>query len=439
MMLAPFQLDALVAPAPASAPAAAETDGRRRHARAKKRWSRKRTVVLLVVIIVLLAAGFVVVRLRAPEPRATASPVLHPHVQVAAAPVTLPWPATGQAAISVPAIGVAQASGVEQPVPVASLTKMMTGYVILRDHPLAPGQDGPSVTITPTDVTDYDLDTTEDQANALVSVGEILTERQLLSGLLIHSANNFADTLARWDAGSIPAFVVKMNAMAAQLGMHNTHYADASGFDNASQSTASDSLKVAAVDMDNPTFAAIVRMTSVTLPVAGTISTYTPLIGLQGVIGVKSGFTSMAGGCDVLALVRSVHGLPVLILSAVTGQLGAGQANVLALAGLQAYALANAVGPKIGATSAVPAGTLVANVTSAGHTVPARATSSVSVLTWPGVRITRAFAFAPHVRAGARKGARIGTVAVSLGTQHLTVPVVLGQDLPEATLLQRVF
>ena len=44
----------------------------------------------------------------------------------------------------------------------------------------------------------------------------------------------------------------------------------------------------------------MVQQSSVTLPVAGTISTYTPLLGLDGVIGVKSGFTTAAGGCDVL-------------------------------------------------------------------------------------------------------------------------------------------
>ena len=45
-------------------------------------------------------------------------------------------------------------------------------------------------------------------------------------------------------------------------------------------------------------------MPSITLPVAGTVSTYTPLLGIQGVIGVKSGFTTQAGGCDVLAVMR---------------------------------------------------------------------------------------------------------------------------------------
>ncbi len=146
----------------------------------------------------------------------------------------------------------------------------------------------------------------------------------MLGGLLVHSADNYADLLARWDAGSIPAFVAKMNADASRLGMDHSHFADASGVDPGSESTASDLLKVAAPDMANAAFASMVKMSSVTLPVAGTISTYTPLLGLEGIIGVKSGFTTAAGGCDVLAVVRTVHGEPVLLLAAVTGQQGAG-------------------------------------------------------------------------------------------------------------------
>ena len=66
---------------------------------------------------------------------------------------------------------------------------------------------------------------------------------------------------------------------------------------------------------------------------AGTVSTYTPLLGFFGVVGVKSGFTSAAGGCDVLALSRVVHGHRVTVLAAVTGQTGIGQPDVLLAAG----------------------------------------------------------------------------------------------------------
>ena len=157
---------------------------------------------------------------------------------------------------------------------------------------------------------DFDNDTVEDQANAQVTVGEVLTERQLLEGLLVHSANNFADTLARWDAGSIGG----LRGQDEQHGRATRHgpypLRRSSGFDQGSQSTAGDLLKVAAPDMENPTFAGIVRMSSVTLPVAGTISTYTPLLGFEGVIGVKSGFTTAAGGCDVVAVMRRCTGCP---------------------------------------------------------------------------------------------------------------------------------
>ena len=99
-------------------------------------------------------------------------------------------------------------------------------------------------------------------------------------------------------------------------------------------------------------------------------------------IGVKSGFTSEAGGCDVLAAMRTVHGRPVLLLAAVTGQTGPG---VLAQAGLHGLALVNVLGPLIGTTAVLQGGDVVAHMSEAGQTVDARAASSASVLTWPGV------------------------------------------------------
>jgi len=290
--------------------------------------------------------------------------------------------------------------------------------------------------MTQTDLEDFETDTVEDEANAQVALGEVLTERQLLEGLLVHSANNFADTLARWDAGDIPTFVAKMNATAIQLGMRHTHYADPSGFDQGSQSTAGDVLKVAALDMDDPTFASIVRMPSVTLPVAGTISTYTPWLGFQGVIGVKSGFTTAAGGCDVVAVTRRVHGKKAMILSAVTGQTGP---DVLAVAGYFALNLADHVGVSIGAAPIVRAGERVAEVEVAGHTVAATAASTVTMLTWPGASARRTLFQERKVRAGAGRGTRVAYVVVTLGRQRAVVPVLLQRALPKLTLLQRLF
>jgi D-alanyl-D-alanine carboxypeptidase (penicillin-binding protein 5/6) len=393
-------------------------------------------VAVLALVTVLVVASVMVGRLDAPAPVAAVVSILRPTVSVPATAVTLPWPAMGEAAIAVPSIGVDMPSGPEQPVPVASLTKMMTAYVILHDHPLKLGQNGPNITITQADLNDYDSDTVNDEANAQVTLGEVLTEKQLLGGMLVHSANNYADTLAMWDAGNIPSFVSKMNRTAAELGMDHTHYADPSGYNQMSQSTAGDLLTVASPDMQNPVFASFVKMPSITLPVAGTISTYTPLLGIQGVIGVKSGFTTVAGGCDVVAVVRSVHGLPVLILSAVTGQQGP---NVLVKAGLMALNLANHVGPSILASPIVRAGAVVAHVSATGHTVDAVAQSTANMLSWPGVRAHRILVSAGTVTSGTKSGTRIGTIVVTLGTQHVAIPVHLDRGLPKETLLQRLF
>jgi len=400
--------------------------------RSRRRW----WIVTLLTLAVVLALGVLAAaRLRAAVPVVSVTATMPTSVYVAASKVSLPWPATGQSAIAVPSIGVDVTSGLEQAVPIASLTKLMTAYLILRDHPLPLGEDGPRLTMTQTDLNDFETDTVEDQANAQVAVGEVLTERQLLEGLLVHSANNFADTLARWDAGDIPTFVAKMNATATLLGMRHTHYADPSGFDQGSQSTAADLLKVAALDMDDPTFTSIVRMSSVTLPVAGTISTYTPWLGFQGVIGVKSGFTTAAGGCDVVAVTRRVQGKKAMILAAVTGQTGP---DVLAVAGYLALNLADHVDVSIGAAPIIRAGEQVAVVRVAGHTVAATAASTVTMLTWPGVSARRAFQ-GRNISAGAGRGTRIGAVVLALGRQRAVVQVRLQRALPKPTLLQRLF
>ena len=279
---------------------------------------------IIVVILLLAGAGaYAGLRLRQPAPSPAVTSVLPLSVDVpSSVEVPLPFPTTGEGAVSIPSIGVEEASVAEKPVPVASLTKLMTAYIVLHDHPLAANQAGPSVTVTQADVTGLRNDAVSDDTNAQVTLGEQITEQQLLGGLLVHSADNYADLLAGWDAGTIPAFIAKMNATAAALGMTQTHFADASGISPQSVSTAGDILKVAAPDMAYPVVVSIVDNNSVTLPVAGTLSTYTPLLGLDGIIGVKSGYTDAAGGCDVVAVLRSVHGHPTLLLAAVTGQTG---------------------------------------------------------------------------------------------------------------------
>ncbi len=234
----------------------------------------------------------------------------------------LPWPKVGQGAVAVRGVGLIGSSPNERPRPIASLTKIMTAVVILEDHPLALGQPGPTFTINASEVDDYKADVADGDSTLRVAVGEKLTQYQLLEGLLIPSGDNIADLLAIWDAGSVHAFVAKMNAMVQTLGLGGTHYGDASGLSTSSVSTAADQAKVAATLMGSAVVREIVRRSHVTLPVAGKISNYNPALGVDGIIGIKSGWTPEAQSCLVTAAFRRIHGRGVLVISVTLGQPG---------------------------------------------------------------------------------------------------------------------
>jgi D-alanyl-D-alanine carboxypeptidase (penicillin-binding protein 5/6) len=158
-----------------------------------------------------------------------------------------------------------------------------------------------------------------------------------LNGLLVHSAGNYAELLAVLVSGSISTFVAHMNAGATALGLLHTHYDDVSGYSPLSVSTALDQAMLAVIVMRSSLVRAIVNQPTVTLPVAGTVNSFTPLVGVDNVVGVKSGRTDAAGGCDVLAMTFDQGGVTRIIYAVVLGQRGG---DLLTPAGQAALALA---------------------------------------------------------------------------------------------------
>ena len=171
----------------------------------------------------------------------------------------------------------------------------MTAYLTLRRYPLNGEADGFTITVTVAQAQSAAESAAESQSVVAVRAGEQLTERQLLEGLLIPSGNNFAQMLAVHMAGSETRFTADMNAEARALGMSQTNYSDPSGFDPDTVSTAADQLRVLRQAMRFPVFRQIVSMAAVTLPVAGTLTNFNPLIA-EGYAG-KTGSDSAAGGC----------------------------------------------------------------------------------------------------------------------------------------------
>src|SRR4029450_2256055 len=99
-----------------------------------------------------------------------------------------------------------------------SVAKVMTAYLVLRDHPLGLGQDGPTITLTDADVADTHRRRRQRESVVSIAAGEELTELQALQALLLPSANNIGAVLARWDAGLEDRFVARMNGTARSRG-----------------------------------------------------------------------------------------------------------------------------------------------------------------------------------------------------------------------------
>lgn len=210
---------------------------------------------------------------------------------------SLPWPAEGQASVLVEGLGDRGdlgTKGEQTPVPIASITKVMTAYVVLQDHPLRGNESGPDITVDREAAAES---YSADESTAPVIQGMRISERRLLELMLIPSGNNIARMLARWDAGSQQAFVVKMNRAARALGMDHTTYTGAAGVEPSTASTSEDQLKLAQQAMRNAAIRAIVALPATTSPgFAGRLLNTNSLLGKDGLIGIKTGSSTAAGG-----------------------------------------------------------------------------------------------------------------------------------------------
>ena len=232
------------------------------------------------------------------------------------------WPAYGQAAFIETGRPQVQAGPNQHAAAIASVAKVMTAYLVLRDHPLRAGEDGSTITLTDADVADTDRRRGQHESVVSIAAGEQLTEREALQALLLPSANNIAAVLARWDAGLQERFVARMNATARSLGMTHTRYTDPSGYDDATVSTAADQVRIVDRAMRLPVFASIVATPSATLPVAGIVHNTNTLLGRNGFVGVKTGSDDAAGGCFAFRAIRWIDGKRTTITGVVLGQPG---------------------------------------------------------------------------------------------------------------------
>ncbi|MFF3930086.1 D-alanyl-D-alanine carboxypeptidase [Streptomyces hirsutus] len=345
--------------------------------------------------------------------------------------VDIPWPATGQAALDVQGIGTFGSSGEQKPLPIASVAKVMTTYLILRDHPLKSGAKGPMIKI---DDAAEKQSGAKDESTVHVTSGDEFSQREALEAVLIASANNVARLVARWDAGSEEAFVEKMNKAAKDLGMTNTTYTDPSGLNNTTVSTAVDQVKLARAAMKQPAFREIAAMMSYDDYKGKNWSNWNQLVGSNGVVGIKTGTTTSALGNLVFAAKKDVDGETRTIVGAVVRQPAGGADNSILAGALSAGdRLIRAAQEALESTTVLKKGTVVGYVDDGlgGHT-PVALTEDVKAAGWAGLKVKLTFTGGelPH---RAKAGTEVGSLAVGDGTNSgaVKVPVALQEDLVE--------
>lgn len=181
--------------------------------------------------------------------------------------------------------------------PMASTTKIMTAVAVLSH--MDPAQ---SVAI-PHDAVGVE------GTSAYLKEGEILTVSDLLHALLLGSANDAAVALAMASDGSVPAFAARMNRLAKDLGMENTHFSNPHGLPAEDHyTTARDLALLSAYAMHTPAFRAIVEKRSYRFHSSlssHTIRNHNKLLHMSSdAVGVKTGFTKKSGRCLVGAAER---------------------------------------------------------------------------------------------------------------------------------------
>ncbi|WP_161329569.1 D-alanyl-D-alanine carboxypeptidase [Streptomyces sp. SID5789] len=390
-----------------------------------------RRVKIWTPLVVLLLIVFAVAQSMRPLPAPTLDLTAEDSFTFEGGKPQIPWPSSGQAALDVQGIGSFGSSGDQKPVPIASVAKVMTAYVILREHPLKSGAEGPKIKI---DQAAEDQSQAGQESTVNVFAGDSISQREALESILIASANNVARLLARWDAGSEKAFVEKMNAAAEDLGMTNTTYTDPSGLNNTTVSTAVDQVKLAKAAMTEPAFREVAAMMSYDDYKGVNHSNWNHLVGHNDVVGIKTGTTTSALGNLVFAAKKDVDGETRTIVGAVVRQPAGGADNTILGAALDSSdKLIRAAQDTLESSTIVKKGSVVGYVDDGlGGRTPVIATQDVKAVGWAGLTVKLTFK-ADEVPHTAKAGTKVGTLAVGDGGSSgaVKVPVALQDDLAE--------
>ncbi|WRZ69910.1 serine hydrolase [Streptomyces sp. NBC_01257] len=398
-----------------------------------------RRVKIWTPLVLLLLIAFAIVQMVRPLPDPVLTMTAESSYTFKGGDLKLSWPAQGQSAVTVDGVGSLGSAGAQKPAPIASVAKIMTAYVVLKEHPLTGKEQGDKITV---DQQAEDESKLGDESTAPISKGQVFTEKQLLQLLMIPSGNNAARLFARWDS-SETEFVAKMNAAAKDLGMTGTTYTDPSGLKKTTVSTATDQLKLARAVMQNEVLREIVDTPEIKIEgIDQTIYNNNTILLQPGVSGIKTGSSTPAGGNLVWSANTVVDGKKLWIYGAVMGQqAGTGQPyDSLVMSLNNSLALIKDAQKAVTSATVVKKGDVVGYVDDGfGGKTPLVATGDLKAKGWQGLKVELSVKDnGTEISRSMKAGTKVGVVTVGTGPGRVSAPVALQEDLKDPAFGQKL-
>lgn len=411
-------------------------------ARPERRRRRRRGWIaagVAALVIVALVGGYTVWALSTPIALPVASTRV-PAVDVpAAAELELPWSggwavsvAGGEEFLPAEASGIWHSTDLDEPRPMASITKLVTALVVLDARPLEDADDpGPTLTFHGVQKL-YDKYYVQNATVARMRPGSTMSQRDVLQMMLIVSASNYAEAAAVWAHGSLWSFAEATEKWLERHGLDDTRVVEPSGIDPRNTSTPRDLMALAEIAMAEPAIAEIVGQRSLDVP-GFTGSNTNTLVGGDAVpgvsfVGVKTG-TLDESGANLLFTARVGIGRDRPLT--VTGVLlGTGSQTYNAST---AEALLASLSAGFHDVDVAREGTSVGDYATAwGASAEMLMASDATVFTWSDTPIEVDMVTRPL--STGRAGEVVGSLTWTAGTETATTDLVLSDDiaLPDA-------
>jgi D-alanyl-D-alanine carboxypeptidase (penicillin-binding protein 5/6) len=379
-------------------------------------YRRRRTAIFGSALVLLSVAIYLPLTLLAPLPPVAAERAAYVAPASSPAQIALPdYGASGIAAVGTD--GLLASSGSTTPLPIASVTKVITALVVLDAKPIEVGAEGETLDFTSADVQIYNDYLAQNGSVKAVRAGDSLSQRDVLELTLVGSANNYARSLVNWAFGSEQEYTAVATQWLTDNGLTSTTITDSTGISPRNTSIPADLVRLGELAIADPIVAEIVAQKTSTVDDVGTFGNTNKLLGIDGIDGIKTGTLDEAGACLLFSADVLIGDEPLTLVGVVLG--GADHETVNA----SVRALVEGVTAGYQRVTLTTAGQSFGSYTTAwGDTTEIVAAEDSSMIVWSDTPITATVDAGEIDVAG--EGSDVGSVSFVSGTQQVEIPLI---------------